>query len=102
MPRVGPVYFGFTEDANASGLKSVIDKLEVLMALDKTTQDKIDALKAQLTAAAEGLTADIADLKAKVGSGATPEEVNAALDGIAAKVQPLTDLDAENPNLPVI
>lgn len=103
MPRVGPIYFGFTEDdATSRGLKaiedklkSVNDKLEVLMALDKSTQDKIDALKAEMTDNFAGLSADIAALKAQVGSGATTAEINAALDELKTKADAFAALDAE-------
>lgn len=103
MPRVGPFFVGFAEeDATSRGLKaiedklkSVNDKLEVLMAFDKSTQDRFDALKAQLTDGFAGLSADIAALKDKVGSGATTEEINAAFDELKAKADAFTALDAE-------
>lgn len=79
------------------------------MALATSTQQKLDALSTQITetgtalaAAASGLAADIASLKAQVGSGSSPDEINAALDGLGTKVaalkasaDSLTTLDAE-------
>lgn len=81
-----------------------------LMAVAASTQAKLDALTTlindtgtKLSAAADGIAADIADLKAKIvasGPGSTAE-IDAALDALtdkaralAATSQALADLDA--------
>ncbi len=83
-------------DQVVAQLATLTHKVEGLMALDKSTQDKIDALAAQLQAAADGIRADIAALKDKVAAGATPEEINTALDALTTKADAFTALDAEN------
>lgn len=71
-----------------------------LMAIAQSTQAKLDAIAAALDTAAQGLTADIQALKDQLNAasnGMSEADVNAALAPLEARVQALTDLDAQNP-----
>jgi hypothetical protein len=114
MARIGPWYvkWGRKEppvDNNAI-LRELLQLRRDIMTLDQSTKDRlealgnhIDSLKSQIETGVAGIRTDIQNLKDAVGGGATPDEVNAALDDINTKLdtlgaaaQSVTDLDAEN------
>ncbi len=92
---------------NQAKLDQILSQLGVmqtqgqsLMAIAQSTQAKLDAIAAALDAAAAGLAADIQALKDALNAasnGMTEADVNNALAPLEARVQALTDLDAQNP-----
>ncbi len=74
------------------------------MALTAAVQARLDAIKATLESGVAGVRSDIQELKDKITSsaGATEAEILAGLDGIAASVQAVGDLDLENPVVPPV
>ena len=87
-------------DEVLSRLSALEAQGQELMAIASSTQAKLDAIGAALDAAATGLAADIQALKDQLvaaNNGMTEADVNAALAPLEARVQALTDLDAQNP-----
>lgn len=95
---------GSVTQSKLEDIQSRLSALEAqgssLMAIAQSTQAKLDAIAAALDTAATGLAADIQALKDQLvaaNNGMSEADVNAALAPLEARVQALSDLDAQNP-----
>ncbi len=73
----------------------VIETLGRIESIGMTNQEKLDAVAEQLGTLSSDLAGDVQSLKDQIAAGTTPENLDfSALD---ARVQALSDLDAQTP-----